>query len=95
MFLKSDLAVFTAENFPANSQGSFAGAEQGNPSRNNMRDNPNPAEQHGLGFCCLQWTVNQAAGEEMWFPDHEGDQTSGSHASHVLGRVTRSFALQL
>lgn len=44
MFLKSDLAVFTAENFPANSQGSFAGAEQGNPSRNNMRDNPNPAE---------------------------------------------------
>lgn len=39
--------------------------------RNNVRDNPNPTEQHGLDFCSLQWTVNQAGGEETWFCDHK------------------------
>lgn len=70
-FLKPVLAASTAASFPANSQGIVAGPEQEESSRNHMRDNPNPAEQHDLDFCCLQWTVNQTAGEETWFCDHE------------------------
>lgn len=57
-----------------------------------MRDNPNPAEQHDLDFCCLQWTVNQTAGEETWFCDHELRKPSYcSHTSCVLGQVTTDF----